>query len=157
MNFNNPTKNNFVFKLVVVIFSILSPLVMVSYSVLPSLSTYWSTPLQPLFIVSNILTSLLLFNIPKWKLSAIFLFLLTCFSVEYYGPLHNIFAVSFFIVNLYPLYSIKKYKSMLLIYLMCIIWTPNLLLIELHAIIILCVYHLLVLLNYNKIQNKRNL
>jgi len=155
MNFNTPLKNNFIVKIVVIVFSIISPFLMICYGELSSLSSYWSTPLQPLFIGSNILTAMLLFNIPKWKLSAILLFLLTCFSVEYYDLLHNIFAVLFFVVNLYPMYTLKKYRIFSLIYLMCVVWSPSLLWIEVHGIIVLCFYHLFVLVSYNKIQKKR--
>ena len=110
MEFNFHTKNNFIFKIMVIIISMISPLIMVIYDPeIPSLSSYWKTPLQPLFLISNLLTSLMFITIPKWKLSGVLLLILTCFSVEYYGTIHNIFATTFFIVNTYALYSIKKF------------------------------------------------
>jgi|TARA_R110000803_G_scaffold92060_2_gene159580 hypothetical protein len=157
MEFNFHTKNNFIFKIMVIIISMISPLIMVIYDPeIPSLSSYWKTPLQPLFLISNLLTSLMFITIPKWKLSGVLLLILTCFSVEYYGTIHNIFATTFFIVNTYALYSIKKYRLMIPLYLVCLMWSPNLLWIEIHAIFILCLYHLLVLIDYNKILKKRN-
>ena len=157
MEFSFHTKNNFIFKLMVIIISMISPLVMVIYNNdISSLSSYWNTPLQPLFIISNLLTSLILITIPKWKLSGIFLLILTCFSVEYYSSFHDFIATLFFLCNLSPLYSIKKYRIFVFIYLMGIIWYPSLLWFEIHAILVLCIYHLFVLISYNKIQNKRN-
>ena len=157
MEFSFNTKNNFIFKLMVIIISMISPLIMITYnSEIPSLSFYWKTPLQPLFLISNLLTSLILITIPKWKLSGLFLLILTCFSVEYYGSFHDFIATLFFISNLYSLNSIKKYRSFVFIYLTSVIWYPSLLWFEIHAIMVLCVYHLLVLITYNKIQNKRN-
>lgn len=157
MEFTFHTKNNFIFKLIVIIFSMISPLIMIAYNnEIPSLSSYWKTPLQPLFLISNLLTSLILITIPKWKLSGGLLLILTCFSVEYYGSFHDLIATLFFISNLYSLNSIKKYRIFVFIYLTSIIWYPSLLWFEIHAILVLCIYHLFVLLSYNKIQKKRN-
>jgi len=158
MEFSFHTKNNFIFKLMVIMISIISPLIMVIYdNEIPSLSSYWRTPLQPLFLISNLLTSLILITIPKWKLSGGLLLILTCFSVEYYSSFHDFIATLFFISNLYSLYSIKKYRMFVGIYLTSVLWYPDILWFEIHAILVLCIYHLFVLISYNKIQNKRNL
>ncbi len=136
MEFTFHTKNNFIFKLIVIIFSMISPLIMITYNnEIPSLSSYWKTPLQPLFLISNLLTSLILITIPKWKLSGGLLLILTCFSVEYYGSFHDLIATLFFITNLYSLNSIKKYRIFVFIYLTSLIWSPSLLWFEIHAIL----------------------
>ena len=84
-------------------------------------------------------------------LYCIFLFLLTLFSIEYYGTLHNIFAVSFFIVNIYPLYKLKRYRKFLIPYLLSCVFLPNLFWFEVSAITVLCVYHLNLLLKVRKV------
>ena len=157
MEFNFRVKNNFNFKIMVIIISMITPFLMLLYdNTIPSLSSYWRTPLQPLFIITNILTCLMFITIPKWKLSGVLLLTLTCFSIEYYSSFHNIIATLFFISNLYPLYSIKKYRLFVLVYLMVVLWYPSLMWFEIHGILVLCIYHLFVLISYNKIQNKRN-
>ena len=156
MEFNVGVKYNFNFKIMVIIISMITPFLMLLYdNTIPSLSSYWRTPLQPLFIITNILTCLMFITIPKWKLSGVLLLTLTCFSIEYYSSFHNIIATLFFISNLYPLYSIKKYRLLALVYLTGVLWYPSLILFEIHGVVILCVYHLMVLISYNNIQNKR--
>ena len=156
MEFNFRVKNNFNFKIMVIIISMITPFLMLLYdNTIPSLSSYWRTPLQPLFIITNILTCLMFITIPKWKLSGVLLLTLTCFSIEYYSSFHNIIATLFFISNLYPLYSIKKYRLLALVYLTGVLWYPSLILFEIHGVVTLCVYHLMVLISYNNIQNKR--
>jgi hypothetical protein len=157
MEFNFRVKNNFNFKLMVIIISMISPLIMLLYNnEIPSLSSYWRTPLQPLFIISNLLTSSMFIAIPKWRLSGVLLLILTCFSIEYYSSFHDLIAAAFFMCNLYPLYSIKKYRIFVFLYLMGVLWYPSLMWFEIHGILVLCIYHLFVLISYNKIQNKRN-
>ena len=101
-------KKKFYVKFFTILFSLVTPfLMLILQGKLNSLSSYWNTPLQPLFILGNCMTSFIFLSLPKWRLSGIFLILLTIFSVEYYSSLHDIFATLFFIVNLYPLYLIS--------------------------------------------------
>ena len=64
---------------------------------LDSISQSWNTPLQPLFIFTNALVSYFFFDLPKWRISAVLLLLLTVFSVESYVDIHNVLAILFFI------------------------------------------------------------
>ena len=121
------------------------------YGEMGSISSYWNSPLQPLFILSNALTTYVFMDLPKWKLSGVLLFLLTIFSVDYYGGLHNIFAVSFFITNIYPMYKLKRYRLFLAPYLLSCLFLPNLFWFEVSAITVLCVYHLNLLLRVRKV------
>jgi hypothetical protein len=149
-------KYNFLIRVGILILSFITPFIMlISYGKLQSISSYWDTFLQPLFIISNALTTYVFVTLPKWRLSAIFLFLLTIFSVEYYPSLHNIFAVSFFIINIYPLYTIKRYRVLILPYTLSIVWLPNIFWVEVHAITILCVYHFILMVKLYKISLKR--
>ena len=120
-----------------------------------SLSGSWRTPLQPLFIFSNLMTSFVLYRVHKWELSAVFLFLLTLFSIDQYQIIHNIFATLFFVANIYPILSLRKYNFFIYPYLLAVYWAPNLLFFETHSIFVLCVYHLVLLIKYNNILNKR--
>jgi len=145
---------DFIIRFSILIISFLIPFIMLfSYGKLNSISAYWESPLQPLFIISNALTTYIFVTLPKWRISALFLFLLTIFSVEYYGSLHNIFAVGFFIFNLYPLSSIKRYRFLMIPYILSIIWLPDLFWMEVQAITVLCLYHLLLLLKLSKLIN----
>jgi hypothetical protein len=60
-----------------------------------AISRSWDTPLQPLFIITNALVSFFFFKMPKWRIPATLLLLLTSFSVTDHFVLHNIFAILF--------------------------------------------------------------
>ena len=110
MDLKKTDRTNFMIKIAIIILSFISPLIMFfTYGEMGSISSYWNSPLQPLFILSNALTTYVFMDLPKWKLSGILLFMLTIFSVEYYPSLHNVFAISFFVVNIYPIYKLKRW------------------------------------------------
>jgi hypothetical protein len=114
---NIDTKEYFT-RLLVVIFAAVSPFICVaSLGVDVSLSAYWNTDLQPLFIIANFSTAYYLLGIKNWEFSAILLMGLTSFSVNLYGDLHNTLAVVFFMANLYPLYKTNHYKWVIFMYL----------------------------------------
>jgi hypothetical protein len=75
---------------------------------LPSISSYWITPMQPMFIIVNASTSYFLFSLNRWRIPAVMLLLLTAFSFNTNESLHNIFAICFFLFNFYPLLLNKK-------------------------------------------------
>ena len=153
MDFKTNTKNNFLIKLLIIILSLVSPFIMFYFEgVKPSLSSYWNSPFQAMFIIVNALTTYIFMDIPKWRLSGIMLFLLTIFSVEYYSQIHDIFAILFFVFTLYPLYNIKRYRYFLIPYLMSVYWLPNLLWFEVHSIIVLCIYHLIILIKLHNVK-----
>ncbi len=109
-----------------------------------SFSASWNTVLQPLYIFTNAITSYFLFSVNKWKLSALFLLLLTAFSIEFNPLLHDIIATTFFISCIPGLYSINRLKHYLYLYLVSI---PVLVLyglfwFETIAVWALCFYHL---------------
>lgn len=143
---------NFILKIGIIFLSFIAPLIMIlSYGKMPSISSYWNTPIQPLFILTNALTTYVFMDLPKWRLSGIFLFLLTIFSLEYYNHFHDILATIFFIVNLYPLYSLQRYRLVIIPYLLSCIWLPDLFWFEVHAITVLCIYHLNLLIKVRSI------
>lgn len=117
------------------------------YPKLETVSQSWETPLQPMFIITNTLVSFFFFKLPKWRVPAILLLLLTAFSVEDYYILHNIFAILFFIFSAVSLCSLHRFKNYLLLYLASICVMPlGLYWVETWAIITLCIYHLHVMI-----------
>ena len=152
MDLKRTDQPNFILKIGIIFLSFITPFVMLfSYGKLESISSYWDTPLQPLFILTNALTTYVFMDLPKWRLSGIFLFLLTIFSLDYYNDLHDIFAIIFFIVNLYPLYSLQRYRIVIAPYLLSCIWLPDLFWFEVQAITVLCLYHLNLLIKVRSI------
>jgi hypothetical protein len=137
----------FTLRLLVIFFACVTPIICITFEgYLGSLSSYWETDLQPLFILANATTSYYLFGLPKWRVSACFLLLLTAFSVENYRVVHDVLAIIFFISNLYPLYKTHHFRSIFWIYLSSLLIMPfDMLLAEIVAIWTLCLYHGLVL------------
>ena len=137
------TKFEFYKRLFTAVIALLQPFIIYfSCGHLDSISQSWNTPLQPLFIFTNALVSYFFFDLPKWRISAVLILLLTVFSVESHMLLHNVLAILFFIVNIIPLYHIKRYRFILLPYILSCIWLPDLFWFEVQAITFLCLYHL---------------
>jgi len=108
-----------------------------------SISEFWGTSLTPLFIFTNAATSYFFFSLEKWKPSAVFLLLLTAFSVEDFFVLHNIFAASFFLYNFIPLATDKRLYYYIAPYVLSLAFVeiPDIFFSECLAIFTLCTYH----------------
>lgn len=135
----------YIFKILVILVSLLYPFVLLSVEgELMSLSQYWNTSLQPLFIVANVMTAYFFFGIDNWRFSSFLLVLVTAFSVKLYPMIHNVVAIVFFLSCLYPLFKSKRFRFYSYLYLISpivgLIW--GLLYLEIYSIIILCSYHL---------------
>jgi hypothetical protein len=142
-------KYQFWIKLAVIIMSVLQPFILImNQGYLWSISSYWKTSLQPLFILVNAGTSYFFFSTEKWIVPAIFLLLLTAFSVEEYKLVHNIFAALFFISCTIPLLQIKRFQFFGYIYLFSLVvfWVYGMLIFEIYCVLILGLYHLTILL-----------
>lgn len=141
----NMNWREFLIKLLVIIVSFIYPFVLMSVEgQLGSISQYWNTSLQPLFITSNVMTAYFFFSIENWKLPCYFLVLLTAFSVQLYPITHDIIATLFFICCLIPLFRSKRFKFYAYLYFLTI---PvgilyGLLWLEIFGLFILCSYHL---------------
>jgi len=111
---------------------------------LRSISQSWGTELQPLFIFTNALVSYFFFNLPKWRIPAILLLLLTVFSVQDWFILHNILAILFFITSAIPLWSVKRFRFYLPIYLTSVAFLvfDGFYWMETWAILTLGIYHI---------------
>ena len=135
----------YILKILIILISLFYPFVLLSIEgELLSLSQYWNTSLQPLFIVANVMTAYFFFGIDNWRFSSFLLVLVTAFSVKLYPIIHNVVAVMFFLSCLYPLFKSKRFKFYAYLYLLSpliyLIW--GLLYLEIYAIVILCSYHL---------------
>ena len=151
------TKTNYQIRLGVLVLASLSPIICLLYEYRPSLSSYWNTEMQPLFIIANVLTSYYLYQIKNWRPSALLLLLLTAFSVNLYPYIHNSLAILFFVVNLYPLKMTNHYKWVVWIYVSSIAVLPfNMLGAEIIAIWSLCIHQGLMLRKLNKLNQNKN-
>lgn len=134
-----------------------SPFVMLFfYPCSRSISMFWKTEFQPLFIFTNAATSYFLFSTDKWRISSFLLLTLTAFSVEKFSMFHELLAVSFFISSIYPLFIEKRFKTYFYLYLAVLpIFLESFLWGEIAAITVLCMYHLQLLLHIRMIHIKR--
>ena len=135
-------------KILVICLAVVHPLIFLSiFGERVTLSSYWDTTFQPLFIISNASTSYFLFSLKYWKLPSLFLLLLPAFPVFTFPLTHNILAGLFFIgagAALFNRPTFRRYTSLyvstLLLSFISWFW------VEVGAIWVLCLYHLNVLL-----------
>lgn len=143
----------YTWRIIIIIFSMLYPflcLLLAGYS--KSLSSYWSTPVEPIFIIANLLVSYYFFETKNWKIPAVLLMLVTAFNNILYPDIHNIFAVCFFLASFISLFNSKRYIVIKLLYLAgAIIMTMDLLVGEIICIISIGLYHTFKLNKLNKL------
>ena len=150
-------KTEYFLRMAVIILAMITPFIfLTTQGYLPSISSYWRTPLQPLFILANASTSYYLFGAHNtWKIPAVFLLLLTAFSIDSYVTVHNVVAVLFFVSCLIPFYYTHHYKEFFWLYLSSVIFMPlSMTLGETLAVMVLCTYHALLLRKVYRIQKK---
>lgn len=155
-------KYDFYIKLFVITLSIIQPFLLLSIcGELWSLSSYWRTPLQPMFIIINAATSYFFFSTDKWLVPSIFLLLLTAFSLDLYPTTHNVFAGLFFLSCSYPLFTLKRFQFFGVLYYMSIfvLLYSGMLWFEIYCVLILGSYHLTILIykkNLDMLREKSN-
>lgn len=151
---------NMIYKMSTIILALLSPIIYIIFiGFKGSISSYWTTDLQPLFIFTNAVTSYYLFDNPKWRISSSLLLLLTAFSVEGYLFIHNILALSFFISSFVLIFLDKRYWYFVIPYICSLFWyrdLDNMLVTEIISVYVICLYHSVTLLHYIKLYNKKN-
>jgi hypothetical protein len=148
-----------IIKLGVVLLSTIQPFILVfSCGELGSLSSYWGTSLQPLFILTNVIISYYFFTLKMWKIPSMSLVILTSFSSELYPLFHNFISAFFFISCLYPLYKTKRFKFYFYLYSLSPIigFIKHILWFEIYSIMILCFYHLHSILHVMKILKEKH-
>jgi len=135
---------NMLVRLIVIVISFVAPFVYTLHRTdQASMSEFWSTHLQPLFIFVNAATSYYFFSTERWKPAAILLLLLTAFSVEDHFVLHNIFAITFFVYSIFPLMADKRLSLYIAPYFMSmtLIHWPDIFFAEFVAISTLSAFH----------------
>ena len=153
-------KYDFYLKMAVILISISQPFILIgTQGWLWSISSYWNTPMQPLFIFVNAGTSYYFFHNEKWQMPGVFLLLLTAFSVEQYKLIHNLFAAGFFLSCLYPMLHLKRFRFLGLLYLLCIPLFPfiGMLFFEIYCVLVVGIYHLCILLYKEYLEKLRHL
>ena len=64
----NPIDKDFILRILVIVSALISPFVYINIvGELPSISSYWETQMQPLFIIVNASTSYFLFSIKVYS------------------------------------------------------------------------------------------
>ena len=122
-----------------------------------SISSYWETSMQPLFIFVNASTSYYLFSIKNWWIPAFFLMLLTSFSVTNFFIVHNIFAIAFFffcgisiLKSKIKIYIFPYILSLIPLFFGSLIWA------EIMGILTVCLFHFHRYVKFNIINSSRN-
>ncbi len=136
---------------------VILPIVMILfYPDMKSLSAFWETPFVSLFIIMNVVTAVFFFTLDNWRLPAILLVAVTAFPVTFFGHLHNILAISFFVSAGYAVLMSKRFSWLSIFFVFAIILSVrSLLWAEILAIDIISFYHGLVLWKREKINKKR--
>ena len=145
-------------KIFAVFFALITPFIMVtSGEELGSISQYWDTQYQPLFIISNVICSYFFFSLKNWKIPSLCLFLVTAFNHYQFNILHNIFAVSFYFACLYSLYQNNRFILYRILFVFSMVLYPySIILGEVTSIVVLCSHHLRVILYKEKLNKLRN-
>ena len=138
--------------------AIIVPIICIlTQGLLKSYSQYWETPMQPLFILSNVITAYYFFEYDRWKPSACLLLLLTAFSVTDFGIIHNILATLFFLTCLIALTKTNHYSWAVVPFTgSLLILMYNMMIAETLAIGVLALYHGLILYKIKRIQVQKD-
>ena len=149
--------NEFHVKIFAVFFALITPFIMItSGDILGSISQYWGTPYQPLFIMSNVICSYFFFSLKNWKIPSLCLLLVSAFNHYQFNTLHNIFALSFYFACLYSLFQNKRFTLYRILFIFSMVLYPySIILGEITSIVILCSYHLRVMLYKEKLMKLR--
>ena len=150
--------NNIYVKFFVMTLSMVSPFIYMGVSGYQvSISSYWETSMQPLFIFVNASTSYYLFSIKNWWIPAFFLMLLTSFSVTNFFIVHNIFAIAFFffcgisiLKSKIKIYIFPYILSLIPLFFGSLIWA------EIMGILTVCLFHFHRYVKFNIINSSRN-
>jgi hypothetical protein len=156
---NTIKPENVLFKIGTLLIALFSPILFIIFCGFnSSISSYWMSDLQPLFIFGNALTSYYLFTNPSWRYPSTFLLLLTAFSVEHHKEIHNTVAIIFFIVCLIVILKDKRYRFFAIPYISSIFWFRGLdemLIAEMIAIYTICMFHTTELVHFLILDWKR--
>ena len=150
--------NMYSLKIAVIVLALVSPWVMIIVEgVEPSISTYFSSSIQPLCVVVNATTSHFLFSMRRWRLPSIFLLLLTAFSVTNFPYFHNALAISFFISSAVSISRSKQLSFFFYFYIASLfLFEFGMLWVEIHCVTVISIFHLCLLVKYKKLKDPQN-
>lgn len=145
-------------KILSIVLSVFTPFALIlAFGEYKTVSQYWTTPGQPLFIIMNAMTSYFLFSTRRWTIPAAFLLLLTAFSVDLAPLAHNIFAGGFFVSTTYPILKSKRLWWYIIPYVLAGAFTLiNSLYGEISAILVICAYHAHTMYYFYKLKSRNN-
>ena len=124
--------------------------------VLTSYSWCWDTPMQPYFILANMITAYYFYDSSRWKLPGILLLLLTVFSVSDFGTLHNLLSTVFFLSCYITIKTSNHFNWLSYVFLASMLLLAyNIMIAEIFAILILALYHGLILYKIQRIQKQK--
>jgi hypothetical protein len=154
---NRINNREFIVRLTVILLAVITPIVLLlTEGYKPSISTYWLTDMQPLFIIANASTSFYLINFKSWKIQGYLLMGVTAFSIQYYPITHNVLAILFFASSLLTICRSNHFKFTKWIFISSLILLPfSLFWFEVVAIIAICTFHMLSLIKYYKIKARK--
>lgn len=129
---------------------------MLNWGILGSISQYWETPYQPLFIISNIICSYFFFTLPNWRIPSFFLLLLTSFSCIQFRITHDILAGCFYFACLHSLFKNKRLKFYRILFILSIpFYFYTIILGEIIGIFILSSFHLQIIIYKEKLRRTK--
>ncbi len=124
-----------------------------------SLSKYFDTSTQPIYLLCNIATVYYFLQLKEWSIPGVLLLFVTVFSVSEYPITHNAFAVLFFVTMLIALLQSKRFKYIRYIFILGLLSCLYSLLIgEIICIFAVSFHHYLFMLKFKTIKeyNERN-
>jgi hypothetical protein len=134
---------NIVPNLIGILISITFPFIIIQFGDNQSLSAYWDTAAQPLFIIMNMVTAYFLVSSERWQFPALLLLLITAFNFADWPILHNVFAISFFVTSLLPIALGHRFHWYLIPYIIGgVVAYYNFLIGEIICVETLCAFHL---------------
>ena len=123
---------------------------------LPSISEYFMTPAQPIFLLINAGTSFYFVTTKNWRIPGILLLMLSCFSLDFYSTFHTVIAALFFLWSLAAVIVGKRYRFLsICMFLSTFGLFHSIFLAEVLAIFFICMYHFLILYDMYEIYRKR--
>lgn len=124
---------------------------------LPSISEYFMTAAQPIFLLINAGTSFYFVTTHNWRIPGVLLLALSCFSLEYYPTAHTIMAALFFLWSIAATLAGKRYRFLAIgMILSGFGLFHSIFLAEVLAIFFICMYHSLILYDLYELYRKRN-
>lgn len=123
---------------------------------LPSISEYFMTPAQPIFLLINAGTSFYFVTTRNWRIPGILLLALSCFSLDFYPVAHTIIAALFFLWSLFAVLAGKRYRFLSIGMLLSAYGLyHSIFLAEVLAVFFICIYHFLILYDMYELYRKR--